>query len=773
MRLNVFWLPVFGWLVGCATQATGEQVDTNLLPPLRCRLIDSVDCTQPDTHDFVDDGGSRVLDLPGGQFRVTAVPKGFELKWFSYTIRTANKAGVPHLLVLESPNDRERYTTATLTVPRNAPWSPPYRGAEKVKLDGYPLYQSPIWYEPDVGLSVYTGRELPVDDTPFRWQLLFYPKSAEMTLTISSSGWDLSPNEVSGGAVSRVWVYEVLDDLAKHRPSITPPEHGAERRIGLYVTHPWYFLAHYGVPPHTLAQRRQSLENMCDLLAFCGMNLLHYNAINGADRASRAWYPGSEYPQIGVNVYTGKTPPPVEERPVNLLDELPAIAAERGIDLVPAVTSLTLRGEIKGETPNEFGFSTLSYQHPADPKKQPKVFGHFMPDPLRPETQDWLVKHVVEIAEGSRAHRNVIGIGFRVNGKIGTCYVAGEDKTTDQTIVVPASEVGYSKWNLDEFRQASGLPVPEGSMAAYEWLREAPARWDAWLDFRCERTRDCWLRARDEIRRIRPDWKLYVLTDLPAELPGTNIHGPGHDALDAAERSLELLRTHGLDPRLFKNEEGIVIQRAMMVDSDRFFSKWGGVWGQNAARYRDFHEQAALSEWYKTAGGSAVEVYHTYWEEAFHPQGEFGPDGNGVGLRTATPMAVGRAFYRPVTFALRTGNVDSMVLTGWHRPVMGHEHDIRRMAQAIRALPAVEPRHLLAEPVDERIVAGQYGDRIGVINATPEPVRVKVRLAAALKPGTRLVDVDGHRVAIDRDDAERAIFTVDLDAYDIRAFRVE
>lgn len=738
--------------------------------PVRCRLVDYIDCTLPDTHQFSDDKGSRVLELPGGRFRVTAAPRGFELKWFSYRIRTANRAGTPHLLVLESPNDRERYTTACLTVPKAMPWSPPYTGQEKDAFHGYLVYQSPVWYEPDVGLTVYTGRELPIDNQPFRWQFLFYPKTAEMKLTISSSGWDTRVEPQSGGAVSRVWVFEVLDALQDHRPKIQPPEQGRQRYLGFYATHPWYFLAHYGIPPHTRAQRRESLERFCDLLAFCGVNLLEYNIINGADRSTRAWYPTDYYPQIGVDFTTGKVPEPSNERPVNLIDELAELAASRGISLVPVVTSLIVPGRIDGHTPNKHGFSADSIQRTANPALKPLVFDHPAPDPLRPETQAWMIRHLTEIAERSRAYPNIIGVGFRVNGKLGTCYAAGEDKTSGRITVVSADEMGYSPWNLDEFRRDSGLAVPDESQKAYHWLKADPDRWDRWLDFRCRRTRDFWLRARDAIRAVHRNLVLYVLTDLPAETPATNVQWPGPQSPEATRASLDLLRAHGYDPRMFRDQEGIVVQRVMMVALDRFFGKWGPPWGANPQRYTQFHEQEELARWYRTLGGSAVEIYPTYWEEGFHPDGEFGPNAQGFGLRTSTPMPLGRAFYHPAMFSLRVADVDTIVLTGWHRPTLGREHEFRRFAQAVRGLPLTTPHPIRFRPADSRISAAWYGDRIGVINDTPDPIHVELTLDSPLPPGRALRDLATGQ-SVDLATTPAGFITVRLDGYDMRVLK--
>jgi hypothetical protein len=725
------------------------------VPPVRCRLVDTVDCTLPETHGFTDDGASRVLDLPGKRFRVTAAPRGFELKWFRYRIQTANRAGVPHLLVLETPNDTERYTTASLTVPAGTPWSPPYTGAEKTEVpDALALCQEPLWYEPDVGLSVYTGRELPIDNRLFIWHFLFYPKAAEMLCTISSSGWARPVLPETGGAVSRIWVFEILDPLNERRPRIQPHAGDVQRRIGVYTTHPWYYSAHYGVPPFAPAQRRRSYENLCDLMSFCGFNFMQFNVINGSDRAGVTWYPSR----------TGY----YKQRVADLMSELPPVAAQRGIDLVPVVTSITAPDPERSDAPDNYGFGELSFQHHYNPKLDPRAFSSRAPDPLRPEVQDWLIRHLVEIAELAHAHGNITGIGFRVNGKIGTCYIAGEDKSGPETRVYSAEEMGYSTWNLAQFRTETGLSCPADSQEAYRWLKADNGRWDRWLDFRCRRTHAFWCRVRDAVRDVHPRLALHVLTDLPAEVLATNVLFPGSDARDARQVTRDLLRAHGYDPRLYTREEGMVIQRVMMVDMDRFFSKWGPPWGSNPQRYRDFHEQAYLPAWYRTPAGGATELYHTYWEEPFHPQGEFGPDGKGFGLRTATGMARGRTFFRPATFSVAAGQAHTIVLNGWERPVLGHEHDLRGFAQAFRALPLAVPEALSIEPVQPGLSAALYGDRIGVVNHAPNPVEARVTLRTPLPVGARLKDVSTGRIVVGLRDIERTVLHLSLDDWDLR-----
>jgi len=357
---------------------------------------------------------------------------------------------------------------------------------------------------------------------------------------------------------------------------------------------------------------------------------------------------------------------------------------------------------------------------------------------------------------------------FNVLGSILYFMIGTRHKSGPETRVYSAAEMGYSPWNIAEFRTHTGWDCPLDSQDAFRWLQADAERWDRWLDFRCMRTHAFWCRVRDAVRRVHPGLTLYVLTDLPAEVLATNVLFPGNDAPDAQQVTRDLLRAHGYDPRLYSQEEGMVIQRVMMVDMDRFFSKWGPPWGSNPTRYRDFHEQDYLPAWYRTPAGSATELYHTYWEEPFHPQGEFGPDGKGFGLRTATGTARGRTFFRPATFSVSAGHADTLVLTGWERPVLGHEHDLRGFAQAFRALPTVVPDALSIEPIRPGLSAARYGDRIGVVNHTPNPVDVRITLRTPLSDGARWVDVSTGRIVVGPRDSDRTVLHLSLDDWDLR-----
>lgn len=730
--------------------------------PVRVRLVDTIDCTKKD-HEFNDadrpepfrpNPPSRLLEIGGKTFRVTASPMrdGFDCLHFWYMAKTKPEPGKAHLLVAESINDRERYTSIAITHPELPGWAPPFEDEPLVPVeDSGEFCQEPYCFAPDVGLETYTGREYKVDGKPFNIYMLFYPKTEKVKITVASEGWYLSKDEKNGGAVSRFWIYEVLDPIPERRPELEIRRDYPERKIGIYMTHPWFFYSHYGVPARTVEQRTMSLQNMVNHMKFCGFNWIEYNVINGADRTSSAWYPDSEfYGQLAGD----------------LLSELSPIAEQEGFGVVPVVTSLIAPKE-PHELPDSgdsgpYGFSKQSFQVNAH-GGYTKAFGmHAMPDPMRPEVQDYLIKIIDEIAVRAKQYPAIKGIGFRVNGKLGLCYTAHDNGQFG------AKESGYSDWDLSEFQEETGIEVPRGDPgAAYTWLREHPDAWNKWISFRCTRTRDFWLRLRDALKQHREDWILYVKTVLPSEVPGTNI-----EWVEQGLAPLELIRHHGCDPRMFRQDEGIVIERTMMVDEDRYYSRsrWLPPQGTNHDAYKEFHFQPELATLYRGRLGNAMEVYHNYWEEHFHPDAQYGDAS--AGFRTHTATGPGRSYYETLTWSLKNGNVDLIALMGWERPTLDHEHDLREFSQAFRALPKVVSRPFegQVEPANPNLWVRWFADRLAVVNDSQDAEKVTLTFKQPFPEGAKLVDVARGVQPVVVGDDNQAQVTLSLEPWSLRTF---
>ncbi len=738
--------------------------------PVVVALTDYVDCTGT-SHNFQQvnlcgnspfpNKPSRLMNISGKSFRVTAAPDdGFATYYYSYDVANGGTAGVPHVLAAELSNDQERYTSLSIHHPDDdvitpgLPWALPYTGEPTYNpWGGDPEWWGPNLertqqggvFGPDVGVAIYTGRELPIDHQPYNVNMLWYPKTTTTRVVVSSLGCNVSRTSSDGGAVSRMWVFQLSDAIGDRLPVHTLPEDPAQqRRIGIYMTHPWFFYAHYGTPCRLLSHRQAGLQRMVRQFRFCGFNYIVFNAINGSDRTGKSWYPGSahfDWNSAG-----------------DLLSELPPIAEAEAMQLVPLITSLKHPTYTGG-----LSFTGDSYQMGADGDYH-RAFGNETMDPLRPEVQQLVFNLLGEIAGRCASSPAVRGIGIRANGKIGTCY------TSDQNGWDGASRAGYSAWDLQQFKNDTGSAVPTSPPAsAYDWLQARPTEWESWIDWRCTRTRQFWLACRDLIQSYRSDLIFYVQCDLPSELPGTNIEWAN------GQTPYNLLRHHGYDPDMFANDEGIVITRGMMVALDRFkvSSRWGPPHGTNYQNYRLFHYAPGLAELYRTAEGRSCEFYQDYWEEAFNPYYEYGSCGDPAGFfRTHTPTAFDRSFFAGATMSMRRQDPDTMTWLGWERPTLANEPELRKFAQAFRALPTVDPIAFdgTVEPATVEVVARWHGDRLAVINDSEVARTITLHFSEPVPVGDELVDVVTGRKLVSESQLERQDVSFEAEAYSLNTF---
>lgn len=745
-----------------------QNYASDALPaPVVVALTDYVDCARTD-HNFSDanrwpqarfpNKPSRLMTISGRTFRVTAAPTdGFATYYYSYDVTTGGIAGVPHLLCAELSNDQERYTTLQIHHPDSIvinpglPWAAPYAGEPTINPWGDPWYelntprvqQGPV-FGPDVGVTFYTGLEQPVTNQPYNVSLIFHPKTVKVQVGVTSMGVNTVRTASDGGAVSRMWVMRFVSDMADGFPVHTEPQDPTRRRhIGIYMTHPLYFYLHYGTPIRVLAQRTESLRRLVQHMRFCGFNYIVFNAINGADRSEKTWYPGSSF-------YNWNSAG-------DLLSELPPIAAEEGIDLVPLITSLDRPDGSGGLT-----FTNDSYQLNTN-NEYTRAFGNPTLDPLRPEVQQLVLRLIDEIGERCASNPAVRGIGIRASGMIGTCYTAHQDSA------LPARRSGYSAWDLQQYKDATGSDVPLSPPGtAYTWLMSRPAEWEAWINWRCVRTREFWLACRDRVRSHRPDLLFVVQAELPARSPATNIQW------GAGETPRDLLRHHGYDPDLFANDEGILITRGMMIARDRNknSARWGPPIGTNWQNYRLFHFAPGLAEMYRTAAGRSCEFWQNYWEENENPYFEFGSPGSSF-FRTQTPAAPERFFFEAAAMSMRRQDPDTMTWLGWNRPTLGHENDLRKFAQAFRALPAVEPvafAGTVVPDLPQEVVARWYDDRLCVINDSPSSRTITLNFSRSIEPGKSLRDVVTGRWLVEPDAVERSTASFNAEAFSLNTF---
>ncbi len=658
--------------------ASGRIVDA-----IPCRLLDEVDCSGTE-HDFRQWGTSQVVKLEDGRdYRLsgtresvteTRVVYGREravVPGFQYRLASAPRP-VPHLLVVDTINDRERYLETAIDV---APGSTPAPVLATGGLGSRDL----------INLNVtYTGREYPLDGRPFQQVTLFYPKSDAVTATITDSRRELEQDGLTGAAVARIAVYEITTDLADAPVAVE----GDERSVSLF--YPWSspLYNESGFSAAAEGSRRSSIDSLADYLRFMGFSRLEFHP-----------YPFGRSAEFASDVFPGPGGKDVFE------DVLPVTEA-RGIEVVPRIDSMVFY--LSDEAGKNLYADEEAYQ--LTRKGETMNFFGVVPDPIHPQVERLLQDMLCELAAKTKGRSNVPAVGFRANGKFGSLYV-GSNRAH------PPEESGYSEFDIREFEKDCGVQVggtAGDAQSRYDWLRANA--WERWIDWRCERIHDHWVRLARAVREVDPAKKLIVFTKIPGNDPGEK-----RDWEQAPIDLLDLHRYHGYDPALYAGEESLALSRVMGIDADRY---WPQAWNKR------FFFEPRLSEYFKTAEPGGVELYYIYWELPEHP----------LGFRVGPGSPLGRAYYEPMTHALRYQNPGSFCFYNWFRATMGHETDLREFCRAFRGLPMVEPMPFAGtvEPAeaagDPRLCVRMYRDRVGIVNDCGEAREITLVLPDGYAP---------------------------------------
>ena len=516
---------------------------------IRTELKDYINCQNTD-HGFSNDNGlgktSRLLTIGGRVYRVTANMDS--LCYYIYRVNITRPT-YPHVFVAQTVNDQERYTTVRI----QPPWD-------------------------NVGGGVYTGRNHPCDTQAFNFMFVFYPRATEVTFTVSWSGYETTILANSGGAVSQVWVLDILDDFTDKPLDVYERAGYPVRRIGIYYSAPEYMYTLYGRTSTGIAS---NMDPFIEYLKFTGLNEVKMNAIDGSDISRTAHYAGSKF---------------FTQADSSLADLLPR-AQQNNIAVVPIVTSLE-HPPTGADT-----WTTFTYQLNRT-NAYTSFFGDSLPDPLRPEAQSVMSDLLAEIANIASPYSCVPAVGFRSNGKIGFNYIGNPESGMSEEMS------GYSQWDISQYNAEMGRAAPLSPPGtAHSWLRYS-GFWSEWIDWRCTRVRTFWLSMRDKLRTYRSDWDLWVSFDLPSEAPGRNI-----SCVNYGTSTLDILRYSGYNPNFFTGDTGVVLQRGFFAGGGEFFTNVGGWYATNPWAWKVWDYRPEVAGYFTSQEGYAMEVYQNYWEE--------------------------------------------------------------------------------------------------------------------------------------------------------------
>ena len=666
------------------------------------RLVDYIDPTRTD-HAFTEDYGlggvSRVMDIAGDKFRVTSARRGL-IPYFSYTtcVRTPRKMHVVGVLV---PNDVERY------------------------LGVFPLPNE------SGSFGVATGRTFPLDGKNYFTYACYYPRDVKTEWIFLNNifrkyvyeplHWE---GEKSGAAIGGLWMMEPVGNETDYLPKVTPPKDGEERQLGDYFQRAGFIFSNFGVKANI---KGQTEKDRADRIRAFGAWLDHAR-FAGCNNAQVCWLGTDWLIHKGDNNnigYDTKLFAKYKKVPYDYVTELCPELSKRGMKTLASTATYNIDNFAK----SEYGFTDEDLRVKGD--GEPDCgFGTQKLEPASERVKRVYCDILKELALKVKDEACVEGIAISIDGFF---TFAG----------------GWGELPLKRFEKECGVKLPSYLAAeAHTFVTNNPPVLAKWYDWRAKDTKKIVCRLRDTIRAVNPNWALVVriLTDYSYRFKK-----------DLEDCQREALLKEGVDPDLFKDEEGIVFVPRSFYEHK--VSMLPGEWS-----YKYEHGVTDIP----TKFGTGHHQWTGYWESpgmftAFSKY-TYG------WLGCPNTLPVGRASLDTFLFHLANENIRMMTYQAWESALEQSEHLLRRIGAAYRALPIAEPKVFGGRVGFEGDLAASdvkiawYGDRLAIINPTNKAGTITLK-----DVGTRTLKELGRQRLYESGFFVRS-FEIDVEPYDLLVF---
>lgn len=598
-------------------------------------LIDVVDAVSDEP--IAEAGGTSIRSLGERSYREAG--SNFQDR-FALDFKVDNLAQ-PHLVVIHIPDDKRRSMEIMLQ-----------------HFDATRDFQ--------VHAGVFTGEEYPNSGEMMEYHVLFWPRTERQALVF------MTMEDGYPAAVERLEVYR-LDEFPVASQEGRFEGGTAARSIGLYYEDPVLFHS-FGT-----SRSRESFilatERLIEYMHSLGQTEFEYPL---------AWYAGPIYgttvepfePDI-IGAQGGQRPHP-NGFPAYLMkrfaDEGIRFVAGLHLHTLPSLNRYALTdwnrihgGEETIININKDGALWYGHWHGRDPNY----------NPLDPRVQAAAASIVEEVATRYADEPAFEGISL----------VMAKPKL----FTFGSIESGYNDSNLVAFQCDSGVSIPvyeagdpERFRRSYDWLMSNVDAREAWITWRCEQLYIHYSRMADRLAEIRPDLTLKLNIFVH---PRDNPRQANY--LDTP--AIEVMREFGIDPRLYKEHENIVLNHTMVPAEMR--------WARNNIPlernevYRTAMTSAEVVKAYQTAGRTRVTIHDRYWEDAI---------GREEPLRGLTDLGVPEMVWRASTlnapdfhslesYMLAVHHLDaqSIVKGGYVIGTFGMEQVLEPFTRAFQALPAV------------------------------------------------------------------------------------
>ena len=743
---------------------------------LDLELEDTIDFTDPtDPHPWVETRGFVKTEVTQPVTQPKIVRKGKLVYRETQALVRGQSRGNPmfsykftfkhpnawYLMVLDYPDDAERWigVSCSTTVPG-------------------------VWTNSRGGASVLTGNKYPLSHTmrPLRWLY----RSGPGTFTI-----DVVPVKLGcTAAAARLRIYHVRNpELPAVRLSA-----GRGRRTGVY-TERTTLGAGFGKTFGRIVDQK-GMPVIRDQAGYAPMperlGYLH-KAVDACEAYTRYLrFTGQNLHAMGCHQYNGGNTPFMPADGIaahrvtrDLRDMLVNVLEVNGIDVIGVIsysdtqyfgeenyhnagqiaagqpTMLMMTGE--GQPPVSRsglrGYGTgWNWQHP-------RVWGH-MQDVAQ------------AVAEKFKHNKNFLGVNW-------TVYLTGEWMPGYAGFrYKDALDCSYDDVTVARFEKDTGLRVPGAATdpgrfkKRYDFLTAKDMR-DRWVQWRCQRMHDFFVAMRDNVRQVRPDLDTFVALyiDVPHLVKWTEMN-------DRTGISLETyLREWGWDFGLYAHEPGLRLARWAHAilhgqsarQAERYSIGWTQLVGDEFVRL------------HSAAGCRDAVIMHQWMEVNYAPPGVTYDRSKRTGAWAdkptwPLPFNRGRFLFQPCgdnareMFAQMLATTDPRVLMYGFMDVnmmVGGEQELREFNRVFTALPDAAFEPALDTTLDTNLVVREArlsdGLAFYVVNPGFWPVKGHVTLKAASRVRNLL---DGSAAKVTQRGGQ-SVVALELKPYSVAAFEAQ
>lgn len=516
------------------------------------KLIQHFDCTKEYPEDvYFSYGDMSVVSSPAGTYReAEATP----LSRFGYRFQVEH-IGKPHLAIIRYPDDKRRFMCM---------------------MDGTSY---------DMTIGVFTGVDQPLTYKMQEIRKIFWPRWNDCSIVFMTWG------NGEPAAVADVKIYE-LDSL----PSLRIEDEDksiSKRELGLQFEDPCGTCSSMGA-----LTEQEWLDRTVRYMHHTGQNLLSYPIV---------WYHGPIYPSNrepsgyfgGVVARDRKMYNRWTSHPEDWVSLLLKRFEKEGLGFQAVLTPLRLGSLMQGmninldsiksgkETYNNMlwndqvqsstrdwtmEYNVMNFDKKANNTLKEWAYGEHggpfgkgpMFNPLHPTVQTAILGLIREVVDRYGQSPAFKGISINMWHATMTWFFSLKS--------------GYDDYTIGLFEKETGIKVPVDPKAPdrfskrYELLtREHP---EEWINWRCEKIRDLFIRIGDIIISARPDLRLTVTLWTETTIPGwIGLPDESTHNIFARKSLYELYREGGFDLNLYKDEPGIEIDYSMVPSRDR--DGWG------------------------------------------------------------------------------------------------------------------------------------------------------------------------------------------------------